>query len=509
MLRKHFVVLISLILTFCDGRSCTKNVTEDCDEFEEEKKDYSGYQVIRIPPGLDRMSIAFLSKRVDFWESPYQNGTEINFLVSPEFSRTVKKYLESINIPAKIVIKNFQSEIDNFDKENDMNFDDTKRTKVNHFMKRSTIWDDIFGFMKSATRSRKPRKVESSVTQNEILQKSPRGNLENREKRASRVITQSLGMDWLRYHRLANIYTWMEQLANDFPNIVKLNIIGITEEGRNIVVMRIGGGLPNRPAIFIEGGIHAREWISPATVTFIVNELVTNPANRDLLDYYDFFVLPVTNPDGYEYSHSKDRMWRKNRGQSRTLLNIISNCKGVDLNRNFAYNWGEDLQFLSAQGGTPMPCLETYIGDKSFSEAETQAIKNFVLLNRKNIVAYLAYHSFGQKILYPWSHTKDKVPDWAELHHMANAMAAPAFEASGGKDYYQIGTAADLQYLASGGSDDWARGVAGIKWVYLIELPGKGHGFLLPPKWIKHVAGSSFAGLRGLVTAISRKLPRK
>ena len=216
-------------------------------------------------------------------------------------------------------------------------------------------------------------------------------------------------MNWNRYHRLPIIYNWMEELANQFPNRVKLNIIGITEEGRNIVVMKIGGGLPDRPVIFIEGTIHAREWISPATITFMVNQLVTNPANRDLIDYYDFYVLPVANPDGYEYSHTNDRMWRKNRGTSKTLLNIISNCKGVDLNRNFAYNWGEDLHVLDAHVGTPLPCLETYIGDKAFSEAESQAIKNFVLLNRRKIVAYLSYHSFGQKMLYPWSHTKDKV----------------------------------------------------------------------------------------------------
>ena len=31
--------------------------------------------------------------------------------------------------------------------------------------------------------------------------------------------------------------------------------------------------------------------------------------------------------------------------------------------------------------------------------------------------------SFGQKILYPWSHTKSKVADWEELHHMANTLA--------------------------------------------------------------------------------------
>ena len=95
-----------------------------------------------------------------------------------------------------------------------------------------------------------------------------------------------------------------------------------------------------------------------------------------------------------------------------------------------------------------------------------------------------------------------QVPDWAELHHMANSLAGPAYEATGGQDYYEIGTAADIQYVASGGADDWARGAAGLRWVYLVELPGKGHGFLLPPRWIRHVGLGQMAGLRGLVTAI-------
>ena len=88
--------------------------------------------------------------------------------------------------------------------------------------------------------------------------------------------------------------------------------------------------------------------------------------------------------------------------------------------------------------------------------------------------------------MYPWSYTDEKVQDWAELHHMANALAGSIYETSLGGDYYKIGTASDIQYSATGGSDDWARGVAGVKWVYLIELPGKGHGFLLPPRYSVH-----------------------
>ena len=72
------------------------------------------------------------------------------------------------------------------------------------------------------------------------------------------------------------------------------------------------------------------------------------------------------------WSRLQDRMWRKNRGKSTTLLNLLSNCKGVDLNRNFAYSWGE-LDILRSQGGTPLPCLETFIGDSPFSEVSGRA----------------------------------------------------------------------------------------------------------------------------------------
>lgn len=313
-------------------------------------------------------------------------------------------------------------------------------------------------------------------------------------------------MDWIHFHPLATIYAWLERLAAKYPDVMRLQVLGVTEEGRKLVSVHIGSntGSP-KPAIFIEGGIHAREWISPATVTFIIRELVTNPNFRDLIKMYDWIVMPVVNPDGYEYSHTEDRMWRKNRGESKTILNLLSNCKGIDLNRNFAYSWGE-LDILSSQGGTPLPCLETFIGDSAFSEAESQAVRNVVLANRHRIVSYVSYHSFGQKILYPWSYSDEKVPDWKELHHMANSLAGRIYQASFGQDYYTIGTASDIQYSATGGSDDWARGVAGIKWVYLIELPGKGKGFLIPPRFILPVARSNMEGLSNLAAQIYKTL---
>ena len=63
-----------------------------------------------------------------------------------------------------------------------------------------------------------------------------------------------------------------------------------------------------------------------------------------------------------------------------------------------------------------------------------------------------------------------------------------------------------IQYAASGGSDDWVRGVAGIKWVYLIELPDKQHGFLLPTSQILPVATTNMEGLNRLATKIFETL---
>ena len=48
---------------------------------------------------------------------------------------------------------------------------------------------------------------------------------------------------------------------------------------------------------------------------------------------------------------------------------------------------------------------------------------------------------------------------------------------------YKVGPAAQVNYVASGASDDWAKGEAGIKYSYTVELPDTGKfGFLLPAR---------------------------
>ena len=97
--------------------------------------------------------------------------------------------------------------------------------------------------------------------------------------------------------------------------------------------------------IILSGGIHAREWISPATASFLMKELAENSrAHKSILNKYDIFIMPSMNPDGYEYSRNYDRMWRKTRSANRG-----SSCVGTDPNRNWGYNWG-------LKGASKNPC---------------------------------------------------------------------------------------------------------------------------------------------------------
>lgn len=133
--------------------------------------------------------------------------------------------------------------------------------------------------------------------------------------------------------------------------------------------------------IIVSVGTHAREWISPASVTYIINQLVENRDNHlESVKGIDYYILPLLNPDGYEHSHSVDRLWRKNRARN-------GFCVGTDLNRNWGYKWG-------GAGSSKVPCKEIYAGSRAFSEPETTAVSNFVLAHKANMKVSLNYSCY-------------------------------------------------------------------------------------------------------------------
>lgn len=111
-------------------------------------------------------------------------------------------------------------------------------------------------------------------------------------------------MNWESYFMLDDINDWLNDLIATYSEVTEI-IGGRSYEGRPIKGIKISHG-SGRRAIFLEGGIHSREWISPATVNFITNELLTSTdkeimaAARD----FDWYIFPVTNPDGYIWTET-------------------------------------------------------------------------------------------------------------------------------------------------------------------------------------------------------------
>ncbi|KAJ1519476.1 hypothetical protein ONE63_004762 [Megalurothrips usitatus] len=291
------------------------------------------------------------------------------------------------------------------------------------------------------------------------------------------------------FMRYDEIELYLRQLADKYPTLVTLQSVGKSAQGREMTVIRVSASDGAAPrAILVDAGIHAREWIAPATALYLIDQLVQHAdEHRDLLDGLDWYILPLVNPDGYEYTHTTDRFWRKNRGADLLFL-----CeRGADLNRNFDFHWMQS-------GASTFPCAETFAGKKAFSEPESQNMRDFMLQANKDkrVKMYLTLHSYGPMILYPWGYDYrvDDAPDAKELAAIGNEANAAMVAA--GSEPFVVQNSAEL-YPAAGGSDDWAKGVANIAKSYTIELQGGGaSGFDIPASRIAEVVAQTFQGFR-------------
>jgi len=204
--------------------------------------------------------------------------------------------------------------------------------------------------------------------------------------------------------------------------------------------------------------------------------------------------MPVHNPDGYSHSMTSTRMWRKNRA-----TNVGSTCIGTDLNRNGAYMW-------MTGGSSPNPCADTYAGRSAGSELEVQAVQRAINASMGQWDAYFTIHSYGQWWFTPWGYTTQLPSDYNELYNKA-LIGVNAIRAYAGTSYV-LGSGAVILYISSGATDDWAKGVAGIKYSYCLELPpgqtgpDSQYGFQLPVDRAPKVGEETFRGVKAFLNSI-------
>lgn len=325
------------------------------------------------------------------------------------------------------------------------------------------------------------------------------------------------------YQPLSVIYPWLRQLASMFPERTQLFTIGTSYEGRDIPAISIGTRSdteepqedePRHTIVIVAGG-HAREWISTSTAAYLLRTLLHNfdPANRNLIQkllrHYDFVFVPVLNPDGYEYTWTTDRLWRKNRQDT-----ALPFCRGIDLDRSFPYSWDGDQQ-------RDNPCSEAYAGEHPLQAVEAQRLvgwaKNETESKRRVFAAFIDLHSYSQEILYPFSYSCDRRPkNLEDLEEIAFGLAK-AFRLTSGH-HYGVSSACDgsitLATTAKNGKQDKVitkveeSGGSALDFFYedlrvdhafQIKLRDTGsYGFLLPKTHIVPTGMETFNGLMSL-----------
>lgn len=172
-------------------------------------------------------------------------------------------------------------------------------------------------------------------------------------------------------------------MASKYPNLARVEQIGLTEENRPIeaLIINIKPSIPDPPNrksnksqnrnkrarpggirtgfedepidsssfhlssgesekklgfVFV-GELHAREWISASTLLHFAHDLLSSSstkASNRIFDDFELTLIPLGNPDGYAYTWEEDRFWRKNRQVNRDGEEE-GECRGINLGSNW------------------------------------------------------------------------------------------------------------------------------------------------------------------------------
>ncbi|XP_061717549.1 carboxypeptidase B-like [Cydia pomonella] len=274
--------------------------------------------------------------------------------------------------------------------------------------------------------------------------------------------------DYYRYNTILDyIYKIRDAYVDSQTTSVGVVEFGSTDLNRPLVYLKLTrtGGEENKHIIVIEGGINPREWITIPSALKIVEEVLESNQAR-YLDNFDWIVVPVVNPDGYEYTHTDLRLWEKNLS---TKSNLGFICPGVNINRNFNIDWSRADSSSSA-------CSHLYAGTEANSEIETQLIQSIIDTYRDRISMYVSLQNGGGYISYPWQYEFAASGTFRQNHLLAMEMVAAM------QDEYHLDTAS-VAYgdRASGTSSDYAR-TNDVLYAFNIDIIRRGTDGVIVPE---------------------------
>jgi len=214
------------------------------------------------------------------------------------------------------------------------------------------------------------------------------------------------------FRGLADQNSQVDKAVQASNGAAKLEVIGTTWEGRPIRQVRVTGKgyRAGMPRVVVTFNVHAREWVAGMSGVYSV-EQITAKARDDpsWLSGKEVVLIPMVNPDGFDYSTTSERFWRKNRNP-----NNGNRCQGVDVNRNFPVGYG------GRYSTSRWVCSDTFIGTGALSEPESKAVASAIDEAPNSV--YLDVHTYGRYILKPWSYTNSPHPRLAEVDEVGRRM---------------------------------------------------------------------------------------
>jgi carboxypeptidase T len=250
------------------------------------------------------------------------------------------------------------------------------------------------------------------------------------------------------HYTLDELYAAVRAVASAHPDLVSLEEIGESVEGRPLLMLRIARrDGKDRPEALIYGNVHAMEWMG-GRMALACAERLADDDGRDpwitqLLDRSDFYIIPLMTPDGYE---------KASRRLDLGFTTARKNADRVDLNRNWPYPEEARIDsFRGAfQGGGAFKWQGNYRGPHPLSEPENRALDQLVAAHEFFIIFDL--HTVGGRFSYPWSYKEDAAPDQEMFRQIGAELAAHQdyfpYQAHQSYSWYQI----------VGSSKDWFYG---------------------------------------------------
>ncbi len=363
-----------------------------------------------------------------------------------------------------------------------------KRSHLNNITALGIPHDVLIDDLQAHTSANWNQLVKIERQEQEMLDKSP-------SQRGTTVHDDN----WFaNYKQLNDITDYINNIVNLRPDMASTSVIGQSWEGRDLFAITISAPdtienpLANRPVIFIFSTVHAREWIAPMTTTYYASKFIqdydTNPRIHAILDSARIVIIPIGNPDGYTFSWTDQRYWRKTRREN------ANGSYGVDINRNWGYEWG-------GSGSSGSSGSDTYRGTDPFSEPETRTIRDFAKSFGDQLAAHMEYHSYSQLVMYPWGYSRNAEvpePDPTYFDHISSEIVTN-IESVHGKRY--IAQQASDLYPHAGNSPDWFYGELDIPSM-LIELRPANSDFNPDPINILPCAQENYAGIQHYIERV-------